>query len=122
MSASLVQNTHFYPVQVTVGPGAEPGHYTVSCVPNDVTITHENAVVLYQLVQAPEGVEFWSLDISPWPQNQFRPPQVAAQGRMLILDDADLEKAAQTFQVTLRLTDPLGSQFAFDPQIINRPG
>lgn len=122
MSAHPVPNTHFYPVQVTVEPGAEPGHYNVSCVPDEVTITYENSVILYQLVQAPEGVEFWSLDISPWPQDQFRAPQVAAQGRMLILDDADVEKVAQTFHVTLRLTDPVGSQFAFDPQVINRPG
>jgi hypothetical protein len=122
MSENHTQNTHFYPVQVTVRPGAKSGTYVVSCEPDQVTITHEASVVMYQLVSAPNDVTFWSLDLEPGPANQFKAPEIGARGRMLTLGDADVEKAVAEFNVKLHLTDPQGSVFLFDPQIINRPG
>lgn len=122
MSTTPVQSIVFHPVAVTVTPDAETGIYHVSCEPNIVTITHKASVIIYQLTSAPADVKFWSLKLTPGPENQFLPPEIGASGRMLTLGDADTEKVVAEFHVDLFLTDPNGSVFLFDPQIINRPG
>ena len=122
MSTTPIQDTVFTPVRVTVTPDAKPNTYNVSCEPNSVTITEKYSVIIYQLTSAPADVKFWSLNLTPGPANQFLPPEIGASGRMLTLGDADTEKVPGTFHVDLILTDPEGSVFLFDPQIINRPG
>ena len=122
MSTHSTKTTRYYPVAVTVELGTHEGGYVARCDPESLTITHENSVIMYQIVKAPEGVEFWSLNIEPTSQREFKPPQIGAQGRMLTIDDIDREKTEQRFHVDLLFTDPYNSSFQFDPQVINRPG
>jgi len=122
MSTHSAKTTRYYPVAITVELGTHEGCYVAHCEPHSLTITHEDSVIIYQIVEAPDGVEFWSLNVSPSSQREFKPPQIGAQCRMLTIDDIDREKTEQRFYVDLLFTDPYNSSFKFDPQVINRPG
>lgn len=112
----------FYNVNVDVRYDAETHKNKVVCTPPNVTIDMADSVINYQLGSAPEGVFFWGAQIDPATQEQFGPPQIISDGKMLTIDDLDSNKVPKSYELTLQFSGGNGHPFDFDPQIINRPG
>ncbi|QJE01950.1 hypothetical protein HH212_19595 [Massilia forsythiae] len=113
--------TNFYQVQVLIRTD-DDGNLDFTYIPDKVNIDTSNAVISYQLVEAPADTTFWGMQILPANQDAFGAPQISGNGYMLSINDVNGNKEPNVYSVSLMLSQPGNGILLSDPQIINRPG
>lgn len=113
-----IVNTHFFNVPVRVielSAATYKAYYDYPVVNS----TYPKSVIVYELAEAPTGVTFDKVDVTPVGAPFVA--SIAASGRLIILADTDAQSTTEkTYQVAITLTTPTGP-VQIDPQIINSP-
>ncbi|AXA90347.1 hypothetical protein [Massilia sp. YMA4] len=113
-----IVNTHYFNVPVRVFELTTPTYKAYYDYPV-VNSTYPKSVIVYELTEAPAGVTFGSVEVTP--AGAPFVSSIAAGGRLIILADTDSQSTTEkTYQVAITLTTPTGS-VRIDPQIINSP-
>lgn len=102
---------------------AGQGKYQVTCIPECITVTDPNTIIVYQMIApTPSDIVFTGIDRSkPFPGPQLSAlPIISFDGKMMALFDANTVKEQIHVFLQFRDTDAENAG-SFDPQVINIP-
>jgi len=115
-------NPHFFTVPVRVVSSSSSGYELIFDFAS-IEVAYSNAVILYQLVEAPPNTQLGvPISNKPGPFDTF----VAFNGMLagMMDTDTDTDSASTTYQITLTaiVTESSGPTLVTsDPQVINNP-
>lgn len=113
----------FENIQISVKPDPEkPGHYIVVADPVDPTLTQNNTILNYQIIDTDgHDIVFAGMKVKPHYNGQLSPATVSVDGKMLTFSDINTVK--MTLNINLKFVDhdKGGLEFSHDPQVQNDP-
>lgn len=118
---NLVPPASFQNIQVWVKPRPNhPGKYDVVTEPSDPTITQQDTIINYQIVDT-DGlpIVFTKMTVKPKDNGQLSEETISLDKKFLAFIDANTVK--MTLNITLHFADDQGIEFSHDPQVQNDP-
>ncbi|WP_143133019.1 hypothetical protein [Pseudoduganella namucuonensis] len=94
--------------------------YKTTFSPESITITTNDAVINYQLVEpTPKDVKFKKMTVKPEDNDQLSVPSISKSGKIITFSDANTTK--ETLAISLKFSDSAGTEFVVDPDVNNDP-